>query len=393
MKQRSATSVSSLFNIRVAPLVIAIIFAVASFVQMVPVARADRFDDQIAAIQRQIDHYQAEAAKLKDQENTLQLQLNALSNEKAQIQAKIDLDQAQFDKLVSQIAQTEKDIATNKSVLGETIASLYIDGTVSPLEMLASSRNIGDYVDKQTYQASVRDELTNAIKRIEALRIQLQKQKSDVEVVLDNQKRARDALSQKEAEQQALIAETQGQESVYQQLSAESQQQKLQVQQAQQAAILAASNRHGGVVFVGGGDGGYPWNSSNCYVDQSAMSHGGSNGMGGDGWGYGCRQCASYAAWKIGERTGIIPTYLGNANQFPGRYPASSKGTTARANSVGVITAGQYGHVVWVESDPDSEGNIIVSQYNANYTSNNNNWGNFTRIKTSQLTYDVYIYF
>lgn len=391
MKLRSATPVLTSFAAKAVLLLAAILMMVATPIQMATVAKADEFDDRINAIQREIDQYQAEAGKLRNQANNLQAKLNGLSNEKAQIQARINLNQAQYDKLQAQIKKTEQDIENNKGALGDTIANIYVDGNISPLEMLASSKNIGDYVDKQEYQSSISDELTKAIRTIKTLKKQLEKQKSDVEAVLSNQKRARDALSAKEAEQQSLISQTKGKENAYQQLSSKSEQQKLLIQQEQQAAIAAASNNNGGVKFVGGSSGGYPWTSSNCYVDAFAMSHGGSDGNGGDGWGYGCRQCASYAAWKIGQRTGTIPTDLGNAKDFP--YSYSNKGGSARANSVGVISAGQYGHVVWVETNPDANGNIIVSQYNANYSGSPSNWGNYTRVQVHQSTYDTFIYF
>ena len=391
MKQRSTTPVSTGLTTKVIIVASAVLMIISAPLAMVPTAKADKFDDQINALQQQINQFQAEAGKFRDQANTLQSKVDSLNNEKAQIQARIDLNQAQYDKLQEQIKKTKEDIVNNQNALGDTLADLYVDDAISPLEMLASSKNIGDYVDKQEYRSSVRDQLTGTIEKIKQLKKQLDKQKIDLEEVLNNQKRSRDALAAAQAEQQKLLDETKGQESAYQQLSSQSEQQKLKVQQEQQAAITAASGGLGGIRFIGGGDGGYPWNSSNCFVDQYAMSHGGSNGNGGDGWGYGCRQCASYAAWKIGERTGVIPTNIGDAIDFPAAYPNRIGG--AHANSVGVITiGGRPGHVVWVESEPVN-GYITVSQYNANYSGASNNWGNFTRVSVPVSTYNKFINF
>ena len=356
-------------------------------------ANADDYDAKIAALQREIDTYQSAAQQLGAQADTLQRQLDAVKNEMAQIQTQIDLNQVRYDQLLVQIKETEDKIASNRDALGDVIADLSIEGDISTLEMLASSKNISDYVDRQTYHSSMRDELKSTIKRINELKKQLDSQKIQTETLLANQKRDRDALDAKRAEQQRLVDETRGQEDAYQNLRNKSQAEQKAVMEAQQAAINAASAGNGGVKFVGSGDGGYPWNSSNCYVDGNAMSHGGANGNGGDGWGYGCRQCASYAAWKIGQRTGVIPTNLGNANNFPGSLSGRPQGYSARANSVAVITSGQYGHVVWVETDPDAQGFITVSQYNANYTGSPSNWGNFSRVRVHQSTYDKYIYY
>lgn len=389
MKLRSTTPTSKKGKARRVKLaVIAFVLAVTSpTLFLIKQANADQYDARIAALQQQINQYQAAAQQLGAQADTLQRTLNGINNEIAQIQTQIDLTQAQYDKLIVQIKDTEKQIAENRDALGEVIADLSIEGKISPLEMLASSKNISDYVDKQTYQSAMQDQLKSTIDRIKELKALLEKQKMQTEELLANQKRSRDALAAKQAEQQRLVNETRGQEAAYQNLKNQTQAQKEQVMAAQQAAIRAASARNGGVTFIGGGNGGYPWNSSNCPM-SGMYSTGGADGNGGDGWGYGCRQCASYAAWKIGERTGVIPTYLGNANQFPSSY--SNKGHTARANSAGVIMDGAYGHVVWVESDPDAGGFITVSQYNANY---GGGWGNFSRVRVHQSTYDWFIYF
>lgn len=389
MKLRSATPVSKSFRTRAGLLLVAATMAVAMPIAMTQKANADDYDSRIAALQRQIDQYQSAAQAIGAQADTLQRQLDSINNDIAQIQTQIDLTQAQYDKTVADIKKTEKDISDNRDALGDVIADLSIDSKISPLEMLASAKNISDYVDKQTYQSAMQDQLKTTIEHIKDLKAKLEKQKQQTQELLDNQTRARAALDQKRAAQQKLVDDTRGQEAAYQQLRTKSQSEQQSVMAAQQAAIRAASAHNGGVSFVGGSDGGYPWNGSNCPM-SGLFSTGGADGNGGDGWGYGCRQCASYAAWKIGQRTGVIPTNLGNANQFPYALSDRPQGSTARANSVGVIMEGAYGHVVWVETDPDSGGFITVSQYNANY---GGGWGNFTRIRVHQSTYDRFIYF
>lgn len=389
MKLRSTTPTSRKLKTRFTLLVVAALMAVSSPLAFSRLVSADEYDQRIAALQRQVDQYNAAARALGAQADTLQRQLDTINNEIAVIQTQIDLTQAQYDKLVAEIAETEKQIADNRDALGEVIADLSVEGEISPLEMLASAKNISDYVDKQTYQSAMQDELKSTIDRIKELKAQLERQKQQTEELLANQKRSRDALAAKQAEQQRLVNETRGQEAAYQNLKNQTEAQKQAVMAAQQAAIQAASRNNGGVKFIGGGDGGYPWHSGNCPM-SGMYSTGGADGNGGDGWGYGCRQCASYAAWKIGQHTGVIPTYLGNANQFPSGLRHRPQGSTAQANSVGVIMAGAYGHVVWVESDPDAGGFITVSQYNANY---GGGWGNFSRVRVHQSTYDVFIYF
>ena len=136
--------------------------------------------------------------------------------------------------MTADIAANEKSIATNQDVLGDTIASLYVDGKISTLEMLASSKNIGEYVDKQEYQSSVRDTLTKTINDIKKTKKQLEQQKAAVERNLEDQKAQREVLAQKEAEQASLVAQTRGEEAAYHNLSGEREQQKQKQQEQQQ---------------------------------------------------------------------------------------------------------------------------------------------------------------
>jgi surface antigen/peptidoglycan hydrolase CwlO-like protein len=397
MKQRSTTPVSKGLVTKSVLVAAAVLMMVAAPLSVQPRVLADKYDDQIQALQREIDAYEAEASKLKDKADSLQVQINRLNNQKLQIQGQIELSQAKFNKLKKQIADTETEIANSKSVLGTTIASLYIDDKITPLEMLASSQNIGDYVDKQEYRSAIRDQLSQSIVKIKALKVSLEKQKADVARVLGDQRNARNALAAKESEQQGLLAATRGQESSYKALSAETNAKKLEIQKQQQAAIEAAirAANGGGSVDILPGDpnkGGYPW-ERDCYVDANAVSHGGYDGNGGDPLGYGCRQCVSYTAWKVIQKTGYEPRYWGNANMWPGSATAAGFriGSTPKVGSVGVISAGQYGHVVWIEA-VNGDGTVDVSQYNY-YNAGGSGWGHYSKMRVSSATYDTYIYF
>lgn len=374
---------------------VAILLALTTSLQATRIVKADDFDRRIAEVQAQIDAYQAEANKLAGQADSLQKELNSLSAQKNVIQGQVNLKQAEYDKLVADIAENERRIQNNQDALGTTIADLYVSGDISPLEMLASSKSVTEYVDKESYRNSIRDNLVGTIDTIKKLKKTLETQKKDVERVLAEQKLARDALASKEAQQANLVAQTRGQEAAYNGLVSQRQSQKLELQKQQQAAIEAAMRRGGGLVNVLPGDpnkGGYPWESG-CWVDANAYSHGGADGMGGDPLGYGCRQCVSYTAYKVGQRTGNYPRYWGNANMWPGsaRSAGYQTGSTPRANSVGVISAGAYGHVVWVES-VNGDGTVDVSQYNY-YNAGGAGWGHYSKMRVSASTYDTYIYF
>lgn len=396
MKRRSTTPVSKGLVAKAIIVTTAVMLVAAAPLSMMPRVSADRFDDQINAIQQQIDQYQAQAGQLRAQADTLQTKVDSLNNEKMQIQARIDLNQAQYDQLQNQIVKTKEDIKNNQDALGDILADLYIDDSISPLEMLASSKNIGDYVDKQEYRSSVRDQLSTTITKVKKLKKDLEDQQNKLSVVLANQKASRDELAAKQAEQERLVAETRGQESAYQALASQSRAQQAQVRQQQQEAIAAAIGRSGGATLIAGGaDSAYPWNQSNCPM-SGYYSLGGSDGNGGDGHSYGCRQCASYAAWRVARETGVYPEGWGNATNFPAsaravHSPLFTTGYTPRERSLAVMHAGTgpEGHVAYVEAVVDGGASLIVSQYNYNYGAG---YGMYSKMKLSASIFQEYVY-
>lgn len=348
---------------------------------------ADQYDEKISALQASMAQYQAAANKLNEEAATLANALAQITNEKNALQAQVDLSQAQYDKLVIQIANTEKQIKDNQDALGTTIADLYVDDEISPIEMLASSQNIGDFMNKQEYRNAVKDQLSSTIKKVKDLKTQLTQQKADVEKVLAEQKSARDALVAKESEQANLLASTRNDEATYQGLIKSSAAQIAEAK-ALQAALRARENSTGGYVLVDSGSlGAYPWNSSNCPM-VGYLSTGGSNGNGGDGRGYGCRQCVSYVAWKIARETGIYYTNWGNGGQWARsaiNAGYQNLGSSPQPGSIAVMW-GNPGHVAWVEAVSGNQ--VLVSQYNYNYGAG---YGMYSQMWLSINFFDQYV--
>ena len=351
---------------------VSLLIAVATPMQMIQKAYADQYDDKIAALQQDINNFNAQAAQLAVQATTLQSAVNALKNQAAAIQAQIDISQVKYDQLVAQIADTEKKIANNQDALGSTIADMYVDGSVTPIEMLASSKNISDYLDKQEYQSSIRDQLTSTINTIKDLKTQLDKQKVDVKAVLDKQQAEKAGLVATQSEQQDLLNQTQGQEAAYQQLVSNSRQKVAEVNAQQRAYYQSLLNSgrsvnngtYGSFQFKDwsgnqGCSGGYPY----CQAQDSII----------DPWQLFNRECVSYVAWALSNRGKLVEGFhgSGNASQWPSsavNYSGASIVANPRADDAVVLGqipgfTSSYGHIMIIDSI-GSDGWINVSQYN-----------------------------
>lgn len=390
MKLRSTTPASTkTFTMRACVIAVTIMAVTLSPFTTAQPASADKYDAKIRALEQQIAQYDGQAAKLGKQRRTYENQLAKLTNERNQIQARLNKSQAKAEQLGAQIASNQQKMQDNQSVLGDTIADMYIDGNISPLEMLASSDNIAEYVDKQANREQVQTTLNQTIEKIDALKKELERQKKQVDQVIEDQKYQRKQLVEKENEKQALISQTKGREGAFQKLSARSAKQKASLERQQQAEIAARLRANGGGGSAVAGDpgrGGYPNNLANSDYYNPVV----------DPWGMYSRQCVSYTAWKVYQKRGHMPYWggHGNANQWPGNARAAGirTGSTPRAKSVGVISAGAYGHTVWVES-VNGDGTINISQYNE-YNAGGAGWGHYSeRYNVSPSTYDTYIYF
>jgi len=346
---------------------------------------ADKYDDEIRVRQAQNETYSARIAELNSQSLTLANNIAELETQSAYLQNQIDISQLKYDKLSNQIAQTEKQIKDSSDALGTTLADMYIDDNISTIELIASSNNISDFLDKQEFRNSIKENLSSKIAEIKKLKSQLESDKLEVEKVLNDQKIQRDELSRRQYNQAKLLADTKGQESNYQSLISVNMS-KIAEAKAIQALINSRARSTGGYQIVDSGLlTSYPWNSSNCPM-VGFLSSGGSNGSGGDDNGYGCRQCASYVAWRIAKETGRYYRW-GNAVDFTNNAISQGyKEGDAQAGSIAVLNRGQYGHVAWVEAvDGDR---VLVSQYNFDYGAG---YGMYSKMWLSKSFFDHYV--
>lgn len=348
---------------------LAIVLAVA--IPNIQPARGDSLDQQINALKRQAADLQSQANGYKAQANDYKTKVNALNSQVELIQVQIDLSQANYNKVSQEVAQAQEDLATQKAILNENIRAIYKQGELNSLEIIASSDNFSDFVNKQEYTQKVKDKVEGSLARIAALKVQLEKQQTELAGLLKDQQAQRAQLqaTRSEANQLLAVAQESAEKADSQVRDANSQLSKLRAQQA--AAIAAVS---GGQSY--GGTGGYPWGGVS--FPSSVV----------DNWGMYARQCVSYTAWRVATSGRSMPYWggRGNANQWPqnARNAGIPVDGNPRVGDIGIFMPGQYGHAVYVESV--SGNTVTVSQYNVN-------WDGRYSISTYPKSALVYIHF
>ncbi len=336
------------------------------------------YEAEIKAKEQEASKYNSEASRLGEMADNLQSELDKINGQITAIQGQIVDSQKKIDNLNAQIKRNELLIKQRRKAMGQVLADMHVDDQISPLEMLASSNSIGDYIDKQEQRSSLRTSLNGKIKEIKALQKKLEENKKLVENTLRDQEAQRNVLSSKQSEKAKLVADTKNDQNAYSALA-----QKRNSEVAKLREEQAAANRRAlgnGVSIPGGipGGGGYPGVWANAPLDAYV-----------DPWGLYTRECVSYVAWKIHSTGRYVPHFggAGNANQWPStaaRHGISS-GSTPKAGAAAVMNIGYYGHVMYVES-VNGDGTITVSDYNFAW---DGLYRNYTR-SASGLTY---IYF
>lgn len=349
------------------------------------VARADKYDEQINAIKLQIADYDNRRNDLRAQADNLQNKIADLQLQQQQIQAQISLTTAERNSLQQKIAELEAKIKRQATALSESLKTQYLNGEMSALDILMNSHSISDYVDRQTQQKVVSDNIKKSVDNIKSMKIDLEKKKKRTEVLLASQQDQKAALGASRQEQQTLLDQTKGQDAAYQALTKQSNDRIAQLKQQQAAEIAARMRAKGGNrLKTAAGTacgGGYPdrW----CHAPKDSMV---------DSYGMYSRECVSYAAFKVASTYGW-PSYWtrgGNdAKNWLGRARGYGipTGSTPKPGAVAVMRNGTYGHVAWVES-VNSDGTFNYSDYNSD------NRGNYAmHYNASPGLFDGYIYF
>ena len=317
------------------------------------VAHADIYDQQINALRAQNADTQNLINGLQAQASSYQDAINKLNAQIAALQAALSANEARQASVQQQITDAQNKIEQERKYLGEDIKAMYVDGQLSTIEELATSKSLSEYVDREEYRTSVQNKINGRIKEIAALQVQLQKQKQELDVLVASQRQQNAELGSAQAQQQQMLAYNEGQQAAYnQQISANSG--RIAELRRQQ---IAANSR-----FIGSGGGGvcgggYPgkW----CNIPQDSVI---------DDWGMYNRECVSYTAFRVAASGRYMPYWggRGNANQWDddARADGIPVDGNPRPGDVAISNSGAYGHAMYVES-VNGDGTINISQYNA----------------------------
>ncbi len=206
---------------------------------LTPQQELEQVNNQINAANQQIANIRAqgrtlanEIAAFEEQIYVIQLQINATERE-------INIINSEIEDTNRQIEETEKELAKQKEIMAEYLRTIYIEGKVSTVELIAESENFSDFVDRSQYLNTIQQNVQETANKISALKEELESKKQELEEkkakteTLKNQLNInKSQLDSQRAAKQTLLDQTKNNEANFQTLlrSLQAQQDELERQ-------------------------------------------------------------------------------------------------------------------------------------------------------------------
>ena len=176
-----------------------------------PFAAADTIQSEINRLQQENAIYDDKIEQLEDQAVGYQDAIEKLAAKISALQGLINENTRQQNRLKEEITKAEQELAQQKDLLGKNIRTMYLEGDISTLEMLASSKDLSEFVDKEQYRNTVQDKIKVTLEKIQALRLQLKSQKDSIDLLLKQQLAQQSQLDASRQQQANMLAYNQAQ--------------------------------------------------------------------------------------------------------------------------------------------------------------------------------------
>jgi membrane-bound lytic murein transglycosylase B len=206
-------------------------------------AQRTQLESQLAQLETQIDQYQGQITSYQTQGKTLNGQINILNDKIASLNLQIQATGLTVQQLNDQIADAQSQITTTqasiinkKAAMGVLMENLYQDDHASLIQVFLQNPQLSDFWDETQAITLMQDDLRLTVQQIANLQGQLQDQeqqfvasKSDAASAAAYQAAQAQEVASTKTQEAQLLAATQGQESKYQVLLAQTQMSATQI--------------------------------------------------------------------------------------------------------------------------------------------------------------------
>ena len=136
--------------------------------------------DACKAAQEAENALRQKASEAVNEAQTVEGEIAKLNAEIDAIQANIDTSVAMVNDLKEQIKQTEERLDEQETGLASLLVQMHFDHDTDPISILASSKSLSDYAEKQARTENIKTQIAAGIETIKELKADLEGQKADV---------------------------------------------------------------------------------------------------------------------------------------------------------------------------------------------------------------------
>ena len=145
----------------------------------------------------------AEANEYTKKANSVGEAIAALNSEISALNAEIASNEAKVQELNVEIQKNEKKLADNQAALAEMLIDMHFNTDSEPITILAGSKSISDYAEKQAREDVAKHEIALASQKIKDIKEKLNTQKEEAEQAIQISQEKRNLVASKKADKGA----------------------------------------------------------------------------------------------------------------------------------------------------------------------------------------------
>ena len=318
----------------------------------------DQINQQINQLNQSIDDNNSKKQTVEVELSSIDAQTEAIKLQVLSTQLQLDDANNQISSLKAEIAIAENNLTAQKTILGEYIRQMYINGQSSQVQLILTSSNFSDFIDKSQYLDSMQQKVKGMISNVEATKKELEEKKQKAETtkeeigsLMSNQIAQKNALESQQAYRNEVISGL-----IASNDSLADQKEALFVKKANLSRVY-------GETLVNGSTS-YPWGNPTPDAISCDSRRNPTGKCTVDNLGYYIGQCTSYVAWRRKKEGFPIPPAIGNGGEWTGSAAGYSQSYLPEVGDAMIFPSlGGFGHVAYVESVYPS-GNVYISEYN-----------------------------